>query len=91
MEPKVDPVRARSDELHRRIAAAIRRDPTLIDQAKTRVARWIARDAAPHAMHVEWRDALAMLDADEIAQFLESPLPRAVRMRSASPFAGLVP
>jgi hypothetical protein len=85
-----DPSEVENDEIHRRIAALMRRDPTIIDVAKARIARWLAGDGAePHPATVEWQMALEMFRPEDLADFLESPTPRARRMRSSSPFFGL--
>lgn len=79
-----DPIEQRNDELHRRVAELIRRDPSVVDRARKTLQRWIDEEPLPAWM--EWESALRMLDADELAAFLESPTPRARRMRSSSPF-----
>ncbi len=57
-------------------------------RARALLDRWLSHDA--HPALVEWKIALTMLEPDELAQFLESPTPRARRMRISSPFVGLV-
>ncbi|HEX3481988.1 MAG TPA: hypothetical protein VHT91_43540 [Kofleriaceae bacterium] len=87
MTRKVDPTELRNAEIHRRAAAEIRRDPRIIEQAAARLERWIVRSGdPPDPALVEWETALAMLDAEQLADFLESPTPRAKRMRISSPF-----
>lgn len=88
MERRKDPVEARNDERHRKIAALIRTDPSVIAMAGALLDKWLAHDA--HPALVEWKIAFAMLDPDELARFLESATPRARRMRISSPFVGLV-
>jgi hypothetical protein len=88
VERRVDPVEARNDERHRKIAMLIRTDPSVIARAGALLDKWLAHD--PHPALVEWKSALAMLAPDELAQFLESTTPRARRMRISSPFVGLV-
>ena len=88
MERRRDPVEAKNDERHRKIAALIRTDPTVISKAAAVLDRWLADDA--HPALVEWKTAFAMLDPHELAEFLESPTPRARRMRISSPFVGVV-
>ena len=84
----MDPVEERNDERHRKIAKLIRADPSVITKAAALLDKWLAFDA--HPALVEWKIALAMLDPEELARFLESPTPRARRMRISSPFVGLV-
>ncbi len=88
MERRKDPVEARNDERHRKIAMLIRIDPSVISKARALLDKWLAQDA--HPALVEWKIALTMLDPPELAQFLESTTPRARRMRISSPFVGLV-
>jgi hypothetical protein len=90
MESRIDPSELENDEIHRRVAARIRRDPGVIDEARARLERWLARDGdRPHPATLEWRAAIEMLDPASLAEFLESTTPRARRMRSSSPFFGL--
>ena len=88
MERKVDPIEQKNDELHRRIAALIRRDPSAIARARARLEAWLDRDNTP--AWVEWRTAFEMLDPGELADFLESTTPRARRMKISSPFSFLL-
>lgn len=91
MESRVDPIEAETDAQHRQIAALIRRDPSLIAEAQAVVDRWIARSGGePLPAWLEWKDALAMLDAATLVRFLESTTPRARRMRISSPFFALL-
>jgi hypothetical protein len=87
MTRKVDPTQVRKDEIHRRVAAEIRRDSRVIQQAAARLDRWMRRSGdPPDPALVEWTIALTSLDAGQLADFLESPTPRAQRMRISSPF-----
>lgn len=89
MVPIVDPVAARNDALHRRVAARVRADPAIVDEARALLDRWLAQEPLP--AWIEWRTALTLLEPDELAEFLESATPRARRMRSSSPFFALDP
>jgi hypothetical protein len=89
---RVDPIELRGDQRGRRIAAMIRVNPRIIEQARETLERWIERDAGdPDPALLEWRDALAMLEPEQLARFFESETPRARRMRISSPFVGLEP
>jgi hypothetical protein len=88
MEARPDPIEARNDALHRRVAALIRQDPSVVLRARDTLDRWLATEPLP--AWLEWRDALRLLTPEEIASFLESTTPRARRMRSSSPFASLL-
>jgi hypothetical protein len=78
------PIEQENDELHRRIAALIRRDPSLIEKARARLNEHIARNPLP--AREEWRTALRHLDAADVVRFIESTTPRARRMKISSPF-----
>jgi hypothetical protein len=87
---KRDPIQEQNDEAHRRVAARIRRDPGVIEEARAQLERWIASDGADvHPTRLEWRAALRLLAPEQLAELLESPTPRAKRMRVSSPFHGL--
>jgi hypothetical protein len=62
----------------------IRQDPSLIARARDALDQWLADNPLP--VWLEWKAALAMLEPDELATFLESTTPRARRMRCSSPF-----
>jgi hypothetical protein len=87
VERRIDPTERRNDELHRRIAALIRREPAVIAEATAALDRWLAQPGVePLPAWLEWKTALSMLDAPQLADFLESTTPRARRMRTSSPF-----
>jgi hypothetical protein len=84
---RIDPTEVRNTDLHRLVAGKIRRDPALIEQAAAVLDRWMRQDGEPpDPALVEWKTALEMLDPAQLAAFLESPTPRAKRMRISSPF-----
>jgi hypothetical protein len=90
MQRDRDPIDERSVELHRRIAARIRRDPSVIAETLVRLEQVIAREPAPvDPVLREWRDVLLMLDPGQLADFVESATPRARRLRSSSPLIWL--
>jgi hypothetical protein len=74
------------------IAGRLRRDPALLRQARNNLRRWMARDGKrPRPVFVEWRRILERLTASEIADFLTSDTPMAIRLRQSSPFIGPLP
>jgi hypothetical protein len=84
---KIDPTEVRNDEIHRRAAAEIRRNPEVVEQATAQLDRWMRRGGdPPDPALVEWKTVIAVLDPAQLADFLESPTPRAKRMRISSPF-----
>jgi hypothetical protein len=90
VDHRTNPTELLDAEMHRRIAARIRRDPGVIAQTRDRLAKVMAEEA-PHVDPVlhEWLDILLMLDPDQIARFIESNTPRARRLRSSTPLAWL--
>lgn len=83
-----NPTEARDAEMHRRIAARIRRHPEVIAETLSRLRRVMAKEA-PYVDPVleEWLDVLLMLEPDQIASFIESNTPRARRLRISTPLA----
>jgi hypothetical protein len=81
---------ARSLAMHCKIAQKISRDPDLLDKAKANLERWSAKskDPLPHYLH-EWQE---LLDRPwpEIAEIITSMSEDATRLRSSSPFAGVL-
>jgi hypothetical protein len=86
---EADPIEARNDAVHRRVAERIRRDSSVIAEATKRLERWLGERTDPNPALLEWRAAIKMLEPSELADFLESDTPRAKRMRVSSPFFGL--
>lgn len=79
----------RSLMLHRAMADKLRADPTLIEIARTNIARWKSRNAFPQPYLDEW---LAVLDRglDETIAFMCEDSAQARRLRQSSPFAGIL-
>ena len=82
---------ARSLALHTKIAYKISQDPYLLDKARENLARWRARyehDRMPLAIE-EWEQILT-LDWKQVAAFLIAVTEDAIRLRSSSPFTGIL-
>jgi len=81
---------ARSLAMHCKIAQKISRDPELLDKAKANLKRWIAKseDPLPQYLH-EWQEILEHPWL-EIAELITSMSEDATRLRSSSPFAGVL-
>jgi hypothetical protein len=81
---------ARSLAMHCVIAQKISRDPDLLDKAKTNLERWSAKskDPLPEYLH-EWQEILDR-PWPEIAEIITSMSEDATRLRSSSPFAGVL-
>jgi len=78
-DPAAEPRRRSPQEqapAHVRIGRAVRGRYRLIESVQV---------SQPSAQ-LAWKTALAMLDAGQVADFLESRTPRAKRMRISSPF-----
>ena len=82
---------AKSLALHTKIAWKISEDPSLLDKARENLARWRARyepDRMPLAIE-EWEQILT-LDWQKVAAFLIAVTEDAIRLRSSSPFTGIL-
>lgn len=81
---------ARSLAMHCKIAQKISRDPELLNVAKQNLARWSQKYAGGNPPYLaEWQD---ILDRPwmEIAGFITDTSEEATRLRSSSPFAGVL-
>ncbi len=80
----------RSKELHREIATKLRRNPDLWDIPKNNIARWKKRRKRPMPAHIEWEQILERLAKKEILSILEGESEESIRLRSSSPFTGIL-
>jgi len=81
---------ARSLAMHCKIAQKISRDTALLDKAKGNLERWIAKSEDPLPRYLrEWQEILAR-PWPEIAELITSMSEEATRLRSSSPFAGVL-
>lgn len=81
---------ARSLAMHCKIAQKITRDPALLNKAKANLERWIAKsgDQQPRYLR-EWKQILER-PWPEIAELITGMSEDATRLRSSSPFAGVL-
>ena len=81
---------ARSLAMHCKIVQKITRDPALLDKAKANLERWTAKsgDQPPQYLH-EWQKILER-PWPEIAELITGMTEDATRLRSSSPFAGVL-
>ena len=81
---------ARSLAMHCKIAQKISLNPELLDKARANLERWSAKsaDRPPQYLH-EWRKILTR-PWPEIAEIITSMSEDATRLRSSSPFAGVL-
>ena len=93
MDPKfsharVDRINAVEDRL---IAARLRRDGRVLEDARHNLKRWMTKDGRQaRACFQEWQRIVTRLSRGEIADFLTSDTPLARRLRQSSPFAGVL-
>ena len=81
---------ARSLAMHCKIAQKISREPELLDKAKENLKRWSAKSEAPLPRYLhEWQEILEH-PWSEIAELITSMSDDATRLRSSSPFAGVL-
>lgn len=73
--------------LHQAVAASIARDPSVIEHARSNLARW--EQTAPGPWIGEWR-ALLNSPLETLVSFLGERSERADRLRQSSPFAGVL-
>jgi len=84
----------RSDErsmaLHREIARKLKTDPSLWDISKRNIARWKSRRGSLIPAVREWERILNISTREEVLSILESDSEESVRLRSSSPFTGIL-
>jgi len=78
---------ARSKEVGRIVAERIRRDPSLVEDAKRYIERRILSASPGERMELEeWRFLLANMSVARLRRFLVQDDARAIRLRQSSPF-----
>jgi hypothetical protein len=77
----------RSVAYHRAIAARLRREPAILDNARRRVAGWLAAGSSAPPWAERWAAALSG-DTASIEAFLVERNALADELRQSSPFAG---
>ena len=84
----------RSDErsmaLHRQIAKRLRTDPTLWEIPKRNLAKWKQRRGRLTLAAREWERILNTNTKERILSILENDSEESVRLRSSSPFTGIL-
>jgi hypothetical protein len=81
---------ARSLAMHCRIVQKVSRDPRLLDKAKANLARWISKSDGPRPRYLmEWQEILEKPWLT-MAEIMTSMSEDATRLRSSSPFAGIL-
>jgi hypothetical protein len=81
---------ARSLAMHCKIVQKISRDPNLFEKAKANLLRWSVKKDGPKPRHLrEWQEILEK-PWPVIAEMMTSMSEDATRLRSSSPFAGIL-
>ena len=76
--------------MHCKIVQKISRDPRLLKKAKSNLSRWSAKTAGPKPRYLtEWQEILEK-PWPTIAEMMTSMSEDATRLRSSSPFAGIL-
>ena len=76
--------------MHCKIVQKVSRDPRLLEKAKTNLSRWCAKIDGPRPRYLqEWQEILAK-PWPAIAEMMTSMSEDATRLRSSSPFAGIL-
>ena len=81
---------ARSLAMHCKIAQKITRDPSLLNKAKANLDRWIAKSEDPRPQYLQEWEQILQRPWPEIAELITSMSEDATRLRSSSPFAGVL-
>jgi hypothetical protein len=87
---RVDSLRLNFDRslaLHAAVAAKLRDHPEIIDQARSRIERWLSADGSSGVLLRQWQELLER-PVDELVAFMTERSEEAAQMRKASPFAG---
>lgn len=84
----------RSDErsvaLHREIAKKLKNNPALWDIPINNIAKWKKMKGRLSAAFIEWEHILNTKTKEEILSILESDSEESIRLRSSSPFTGIL-
>lgn len=80
----------RSLTLHREIARKLRDNPTLWQIPKENVSRWKERSSHLSPALREWEYILNTKTHEQILAILEGDTEESVRLRSSSPFTGIL-
>ncbi len=82
---------ARSLAMHQSIAERIKRNPEpIIDKAKSNILRWSDLNGPNNYANTEWFQILQTYPPSEIAKLISSKSAEAYRLRSSSPFPGVL-
>jgi hypothetical protein len=75
--------------LHHFVAVRLRSNPLLIEKAKSNLRNWL--EETPNVVAwLEWKTILETENIEEVLKILTAETDEGQRLRSSSPFAGLV-
>jgi hypothetical protein len=80
----------RSKALHGEIARKLRETPDLWDIPLENLKRWRRSGAQPPSAQLEWERILRESGRERVLALLESDSEESVRLRSSSPFTGIL-
>lgn len=80
----------RSKALHRAIAKKLKMNPSLWSIPKNNIQRWKKERKGIMASVVEWERILSSHNRDQVLALIESDCEESVRLRSSSPFTGIL-
>jgi len=80
----------RSKALHREIVKKLRCNPSLWDIPQNNILRWKKIRDRPVSAFVEWEHILNSKPKEQIMSILESDSEESTRLRSSSPFTGIL-
>lgn len=79
----------RSLEMHRLIASKLEADPSLVERARSNISRW-KNQRGERPAYLEWEEILSS-GMDRILHVLTSEDQASARLRSSTPFTGILP
>lgn len=82
---------ARSLAMHQTIAERIKQNPkAVIEKAKSNIQHWSKLNGANNSVNAEWLQILTTYPPNKIAKLISSKSEEAYRLRSSSPFPGVL-
>ena len=81
---------ARSEALHREIAKKLRSNPQLWIVPKKNIERWKKARKTPMPAIIEWESILNRRSREDILAIIEGDSEESIRLRSSSPFTGIL-
>ena len=75
--------------LHRAVALRLRSNPHLLQKAETNLNNWLSKNATVGAW-LEWKKILETENLENILKLITAETDEGQRLRSSSPFVGLV-